>query len=626
VSHIFLSYARKDVTTINRLVAKLETNGYRVWVDREDLTGGERWRERIADAIKQADAFLLFLSPAAIVSENVSKEIDLAIDNHKRIIPIEIESVIGRQSRIDYEIAGLQRIDLTEDVDSRFPGVLKTLLKLNHERAASAVIEPDKGLASDGAMVDGVTAFIGQTVRGSRMPTLITSLADFESQFGEPLDPKQTYLALAVRGFFENGGERAYVARVLPGDAAYAAVRIPLSDAQDAVIIQAVDPGMWGNRILINVRAGSRVGFRISIHLADEGWPDSREVEDFDNLSDSPNASNYWLRIINERSHLVSAALEAGNPEVRPPMLMWRLMGGAEGPCSLKDFIRLLADPADNSEPTVTWPNDIGLICIPDLTGPFFDDVEQATLTKSLIDHCERNQCFAILGTANLQTVDDVPVAADNPSAAMYFPWIVVRDFTGRSVQIPSVGHVAGAYARHDRDRGVNVSPLNIDLRGLSQDVDVCGLTVKASSAEIDALRRKGVNVLTPNAANDAVLTRTAITMAVDEAAQQIGANRFLKYLDRSIVAGTSWVIFEINNESMRTRVREHVEEFLTRLWRLGVLWGETTAEAFSVDCDTDFSERLLLEVKLTLKATDPQFLGRPTYMTRVYSLPINLT
>src|SRR5262245_41802138 len=52
-------------------------------------------------------------------------------------------------------------------------------------------------------------------------PTLVTSFADFVRLFGEPLplpDPsRQNYLGHAVRGFFENGGKRAYISRVVDG-------------------------------------------------------------------------------------------------------------------------------------------------------------------------------------------------------------------------------------------------------------------------------------------------------------------------------------------------------------------------------------------------------------------------
>jgi phage tail sheath protein FI len=62
-----------------------------------------------------------------------------------------------------------------------------------------------------------VAAFVGQTVSGPTQPTLVTSFADYMRTFGDFTDPAESFLPFAVRGFFENGGRRAYIARVLGG-------------------------------------------------------------------------------------------------------------------------------------------------------------------------------------------------------------------------------------------------------------------------------------------------------------------------------------------------------------------------------------------------------------------------
>lgn len=65
------------------------------------------------------------------------------------------------------------------------------------------------------------TGMVGMTVRGpsSGLPRLVTSFADFQRQFGGYLDDAalagHQYLPYAVRGFFENGGKRVYIKRIL---------------------------------------------------------------------------------------------------------------------------------------------------------------------------------------------------------------------------------------------------------------------------------------------------------------------------------------------------------------------------------------------------------------------------
>src|SRR3954454_24995910 len=79
------------------------------------------------------------------------------------------------------------------------------------------------------APIEGVStsiaAFIGIAAQGPiGEPTLVTSLDAFNGTFGGPLDgPTPYYLPLAVRGFFLNGGTKAFVTRVDTSVAAHAA-------------------------------------------------------------------------------------------------------------------------------------------------------------------------------------------------------------------------------------------------------------------------------------------------------------------------------------------------------------------------------------------------------------------
>jgi phage tail sheath protein FI len=85
-----------------------------------------------------------------------------------------------------------------------------------------AVNHPIEGVDTDVAGIVGVTEY------GPATPTLIRSWPEFEATFGGFIDrpPFVTpywRLPYAVRGFFENGGRRLYVARVLDATAPAAA-------------------------------------------------------------------------------------------------------------------------------------------------------------------------------------------------------------------------------------------------------------------------------------------------------------------------------------------------------------------------------------------------------------------
>src|SRR5688572_29462220 len=76
------------------------------------------------------------------------------------------------------------------------------------------------------------TGFVGPTRYGppDRVPDVLTSLADFERVYGDgdqllfdgDTTPTHNYVWHAARTFFENGGRRLYVVRLVADDALFA--------------------------------------------------------------------------------------------------------------------------------------------------------------------------------------------------------------------------------------------------------------------------------------------------------------------------------------------------------------------------------------------------------------------
>jgi hypothetical protein len=452
------------------------------------------------------------------------------------------------------------------------------------------------------SLVDSTTAFIGETERGPTWPILLTSWDDFIRYFGQPLDYKRTYLPLGVRGFFENGGEQAYVARVVAHDSSRAIARIATEDPQQCLIVAARSVGDQGNRILIHVQRGSRIGVRLSVELTSEtdavslisDQEDNAQIvlEDFDNLSLTTVGPNPLLNVIDGRSEWIS--VEWARPDLCPAMPSagkWLLTGGADGQASVDDYLGTaeIAPPDRTGLASITSLEDVGIICVPDAVHPRFTPDEQEALTRAIVAHCEQHRSFAILSTSLGQDERDVPGApADTSTAAIYCPWITVSDVAGdASINIPATGHIAGAYAHHDRQHGVHVSPVGIELKGLLTDSTSAGVVQPIAPRSIDAYIRHGVNLISHDLTNPhRVILASAVTMSIDESWRRIGVRRFSTYVERSLAAGTAWVSTAPYNEATWTQVREEVEAFLTRLWRAGVLSGSTPEEAFFVRCD----------------------------------------
>jgi phage tail sheath protein FI len=104
------------------------------------------------------------------------------------------------------------------------------------------------------------TGFVGMTERGPEYPRLVTSWLEYQRWFGSYLSPDVSYLAYAVQGFFDNGGKRLFIGRVVPGAASSGAVTPP---TRAQIILKDLTVwtngrGAWGNNVFIAVEQATK--------------------------------------------------------------------------------------------------------------------------------------------------------------------------------------------------------------------------------------------------------------------------------------------------------------------------------------------------------------------------------
>lgn len=88
MSHFFISYSRKDSHFVNRLANDLLGIGQQIWVDTRNIPLGEEWEAEIRKGLDSATHVLVICSPDSAASENVKKEIEIALRLRKPIIPL----------------------------------------------------------------------------------------------------------------------------------------------------------------------------------------------------------------------------------------------------------------------------------------------------------------------------------------------------------------------------------------------------------------------------------------------------------------------------------------------------------------------------------------------------------
>src|SRR5262245_31625288 len=98
--------------------------------------------------------------------------------------------------------------------------------------------------------IEGVSTstvgFVGLAQRGPEWPRLVTSWLDFQRWYGSYV-PDLSYLAYAVQGYFDNGGQRCYVTRVVPNGSGAATTQLGTLE------VMAIGRGAWADNIRVKI-------------------------------------------------------------------------------------------------------------------------------------------------------------------------------------------------------------------------------------------------------------------------------------------------------------------------------------------------------------------------------------
>jgi tetratricopeptide (TPR) repeat protein len=127
---VFISYSREDQQQVLKLVEYLRGQGLAVWMDESDIHGATIWTKEIVEAIRACDLFILAISSHSTGSKNVVKELALASEREKIILPIYLEQCEIPET-MEYQLAGIQNIALhTLDKAKAFEFVHQTIRRL----------------------------------------------------------------------------------------------------------------------------------------------------------------------------------------------------------------------------------------------------------------------------------------------------------------------------------------------------------------------------------------------------------------------------------------------------------------------------------------------------------------
>ncbi|MFO1119706.1 MAG: hypothetical protein U1E38_06215 [Rhodospirillales bacterium] len=458
-----------------------------------------------------------------------------------------------------------------------------------------------------------IAAFVGRARRGPVGGAVrIEGWPQFERVFGGVAEG--ALLPYAVRGYFENGGEIAYVTRtgVPPHAPASAAWQIGATQSVWGGIawqpgepaeagfaaaeyeVVAASPGTWGNAIVVDIlyrRDGVGGAASLDFRITVDGVPEETFRVPPENLSESLQEASALIRATPTQPQ----PQPPPNPTPGPTRRSWRLRltGGADpGFADLPAYETLIDALVAQAEPALFVFPDLHSD-LPPASDPLGISALGAVLARFAEASALRLDRLAIIDLPQSITQAHEAQAwlaqfpqstAWTRTVTAYHPWVRVPAPPGAQAEplrtVPPGGHVAGLISRLDRERGAYLTPANAELR---EAVDVEQPLDLLDGPRFSAL---GINQVRCFAGRGLLVWGgRMLNPSVDETVF-IAHRRLIHRLVRAIRRVADPLVFENNGPDLWYSLVRGITTILLEAFRAGALRGARPEEAFRVRCD----------------------------------------
>ncbi len=433
-----------------------------------------------------------------------------------------------------------------------------------------------------------VAGFLGRTRRGPvGVPVRVEGYRAYLREFGG-LD-RDAVTSYAIRSYFDNGGEVAWVIR-LGGDAGSPAARVwdvgpQKGFCNTAYRVEASSPGAWANGTTVAIRV-QRIERKDTptVELAIQAPGEPPEVLaglDPSRFEAPDGVPSTLIRLVPVgEKQKCDAPL---GPRLREQRL--ELAGGSLTPPDRIAYTNAAGQLGDQPE--------VALVAVPDIATDLLDADRLELLDALALRADELHDrlvlidlpCGRLEAGQVIAAVNGLPGDLPGRAAAVYHPWVAVQDPLGGIAtplrSLPPSGAVAGLISRLDRERGAQHTPANAEL------VDGIDLSRQLTPAEQGALFANRVNLLrcTPGRGLQVWGGRTLDT---DPSGRFVAHRRLVHRLVRAIRRVTESLVFEINGPELWLAFVRAVTSLLLEAWRRGGLKGARPGEAFRVQCDAE--------------------------------------
>jgi len=129
--NVFISYKAEEIAEATWVRSVLETNGISCWMAPACIPGGSSYASEIPQAIRGCSVFVLILSQKAQDSKWVSREVDLAINEGKTILPFMLENC-PLKDEFNFYLTNVQRYAAYESKSAAIEKMVREIWAMLH--------------------------------------------------------------------------------------------------------------------------------------------------------------------------------------------------------------------------------------------------------------------------------------------------------------------------------------------------------------------------------------------------------------------------------------------------------------------------------------------------------------
>jgi len=324
--------------------------------------------------------------------------------------------------------------------------------------------------------------------------------------------------------------------------------------------VEAINEGVWGNKISLMISTGTRTNtFRLAVIY------DSKTVEVFNNLSKVQTSSDYFVNKINGVSRYITVTDNTVETNM-PAFDTYTLVGGNSGISSLNDADYIGINTGSTKTGLQIFRNaeklQINLLAIP--------GISSAAVISEMLSLCEdRADCMAVVDPPRgltPQTVVDwhngegiwsgSHTAFNSSYGALYWPWVKVYDsYNEIEKWVPPSGFALDRMAYTDKIAEEWYAPAGFTRGRLT---NVLGLEYDTSQGDRDYMYSDGnaVNPIVDFTQEGVVIWGQRTLQRKPTALDRVNVRRLLLYIRKVVATTTKYFVFEPNDKLSWARLR----------------------------------------------------------------------